>query len=83
MWKVEGVYVISSLINLCSAFPPPQHLKRTGWVNHGVRDPETVAGHMYRMAMMCFLFGDEKTGSGLTEKPIDRGRFFTPVLFSN
>ena len=36
-----------------------QHLKRTGWVHHSVRDPETVSGHMYRMAMMSFLFGHE------------------------
>ncbi len=26
-----------------------------------VQDPETVAGHMYRMAMMCFLFGGGET----------------------
>ena len=23
---------------------------------NAVQNPETVAGHMYRMAMMCFLF---------------------------
>ena len=47
-----------------------QHLKRTGWVNHGVKDPETVAGHMYRMAMMCFLFGTvgEDTTDGIAAK---------------
>ena len=31
-------------------------LKRTGWVRAGVRDPERVAGHMYRMASMALLF---------------------------
>ena len=40
-----------------------QHLKRTGWVDNSVTDPETVAGHMYRMAMMAFLFGSGGVGN--------------------
>ncbi|KAK7084706.1 HD domain-containing protein 2 [Halocaridina rubra] len=36
-----------------------KHIKRTGWVNRNVRDPETVSGHMYRMAIISFLL-DEK-----------------------
>lgn len=38
-----------------------KHLKRTGWVKRGVGEPETVAGHMYRMAIMSFL-SDNRTG---------------------
>ena len=34
-----------------------QHLKRTGWVLRGVKEPESVASHTYRMAMMAFMFG--------------------------
>ena len=30
-------------------------LKRTGWIRSGIRDPETVAGHMFRMAVMALL----------------------------
>ncbi|XP_031775887.1 HD domain-containing protein 2 isoform X2 [Apis florea] len=30
-------------------------MKRTGWVLKNVPDPETIAGHMYRMAMFSFL----------------------------
>ena len=45
-----------------------QHLKRTGWVNHAVTDPETVSGHMYRMAMMAFLAGKEGRQSVSQEK---------------
>ena len=30
-------------------------LKRTGWVRCGVNGPETVAAHMYRMALMGLL----------------------------
>ena len=33
-------------------------LKRTGWVDHEVSLPESVADHMYRMTMMCFALSD-------------------------
>ncbi|OLL23340.1 HD domain-containing protein [Neolecta irregularis DAH-3] len=26
---------------------------RTGWLNHGIPHPESIADHMYRMAMIC------------------------------
>jgi len=29
-----------------------KHLERTGWVKSGIAKPETVASHMYRMAIM-------------------------------
>ncbi|OAD52577.1 HD domain-containing protein 2 [Eufriesea mexicana] len=32
-----------------------KHMKRTGWVRSNIPDPETIAGHMYRMAMLAFL----------------------------
>ncbi len=40
-------------------------LKRTGWVNNGVALPESVADHMYRMAMCSFL---------ITDPAVDRSR---------
>jgi len=40
-------------------------LKRTGWVNNGVALPESVADHMYRMAMCSFL---------ITDPALDRAR---------
>ena len=49
--------------------PLSKHLKRTGWVNHKVSEPETVSGHMYRMAMMSFLFGSKSNPS------VDRDRY--------
>ncbi|BGP12857.1 hypothetical protein JCM10213_000382 [Rhodosporidiobolus nylandii] len=30
--------------------------KRTGWVNQGIDKPESIADHMYRMAMMCLAY---------------------------
>jgi len=36
-----------------------KHLKRTGWVKSGIPEPETVAGHMHRMSVMCaFMIND-------------------------
>lgn len=32
--------------------------KRTGWVRAGVREPESVADHMYRMALVAFVLSD-------------------------
>ena len=34
--------------------------KRTGWVNHKVKEPESIADHMYRMAMMAFVAAEEE-----------------------
>jgi hypothetical protein len=33
-------------------------LKRTGWVNNNVFEPESVADHMYRMSMLTFMLLD-------------------------
>ncbi|PKA55555.1 hypothetical protein AXF42_Ash006757 [Apostasia shenzhenica] len=32
--------------------------KRKGWINHGIKRPESVADHMYRMALMALIAGD-------------------------
>ncbi|KAB7498181.1 HD domain-containing protein 2 [Armadillidium nasatum] len=37
-----------------------KHLKRTGWVKKGINEPETVSGHMYRMAILSFFFGENE-----------------------
>ncbi|GMT09354.1 hypothetical protein PFISCL1PPCAC_651, partial [Pristionchus fissidentatus] len=39
-----------------------KHLKRTGWVKCGVPEPETVAGHMYRMAVLAWSLKGELPG---------------------
>lgn len=36
--------------------------KRTGWVYRGVRSPESVSDHMYRMAIMSFLLPAQQHG---------------------
>ena len=37
-----------------------KHMKRTGWVIRNIPEPETIAGHMYRMAMLSFLVDSEE-----------------------
>ncbi|KAL4559672.1 hypothetical protein LXL04_031815 [Taraxacum kok-saghyz] len=32
--------------------------KRKGWINHGIKGPESIAHHMYRMALMALIAGD-------------------------
>ncbi|KAL3690632.1 hypothetical protein R1sor_004283 [Riccia sorocarpa] len=32
--------------------------KRTGWVNHGLKESESIADHMYRMAIMALIAAD-------------------------
>ncbi|XP_061406588.1 5'-deoxynucleotidase HDDC2 [Lethenteron reissneri] len=36
-----------------------KNVKRTGWIYRRVPDPESVADHMYRMAILAFLIRDE------------------------
>ncbi|OAY72500.1 HD domain-containing protein C4G3.17 [Ananas comosus] len=35
--------------------------KRKGWINHGIKGPESIADHLYRMALMA-LIADELPG---------------------
>ncbi|KAL9687625.1 hypothetical protein QQ045_032030 [Rhodiola kirilowii] len=32
--------------------------KRTGWINNGIKGPESIADHMYRMGLMSLIVGD-------------------------
>ncbi|KAJ9114689.1 hypothetical protein QFC22_005565 [Naganishia vaughanmartiniae] len=43
--------------------------KRSGWIREGVQQPESIADHMYRMAMLCMLIPIQNT-----ERPLDIGR---------
>jgi len=51
--KLKFLLRISSLI----------HLKRTGWVDNKIRDPERVAGHMFRMGVMAAFFEEDEKRS--------------------
>ncbi|CDW55485.1 HD 3 domain containing protein [Trichuris trichiura] len=51
-----------NVLTFCEFLARLKHLPRTGWVNNNVRNPETVAGHMYRMAMLMFCVDTKKEG---------------------
>lgn len=48
-------------------------LPRTGWLQRGVRDVESIAEHSYSVAVLCLLIGDQIEG-------IDRGRLLAIAL---
>ena len=35
-----------------------QTTKRTGWVNHGLKETESISDHMHRMAIMAIIGAD-------------------------
>ncbi|XP_015522467.1 5'-deoxynucleotidase HDDC2 [Neodiprion pinetum] len=37
-----------------------KHVKRTGWILSKITEPETISGHMYRMAMLSFLVDNKE-----------------------
>ncbi|KAI6192004.1 5'-deoxynucleotidase HDDC2 [Aphelenchoides bicaudatus] len=41
------------ILQLLTHLDALKHLKRTGWVHFGVPEPETVACHQYRMAVLA------------------------------
>lgn len=47
--------------------------KRTGWVRSGVEGPESIADHMYRMAVMAMICGGDGNSMG-GGRPVDVAR---------
>lgn len=33
--------------------------KRTGWLNHGIKQPESISDHMYRMSIIAMMIKDD------------------------
>lgn len=48
----------SSAIDFLTLCHSLKTTKRKGWVNHGIKGPESIADHMYRMALMALVAGD-------------------------
>ncbi|KAL6189168.1 hypothetical protein ACLB2K_040558 [Fragaria x ananassa] len=48
----------SSAIDFLSLCHRLKTTKRAGWVKRGVKDPESVADHMYRMGLMALIASD-------------------------
>jgi len=41
-----------------------KNLPRTGWLLRGIKNPESVADHSYRTALLSMLLGDLLKGKG-------------------
>uniref|UniRef100_A0A1I7XHV6 Protein zwilch n=1 Tax=Heterorhabditis bacteriophora TaxID=37862 RepID=A0A1I7XHV6_HETBA len=50
------------VFDLLSALDKLKHLKRTGWVKMEIPEPETVACHMYRMAVLAMALNGQIEG---------------------
>ncbi|KAL2349031.1 hypothetical protein Fmac_003031 [Flemingia macrophylla] len=48
----------SSVIDFLTLCHRLKTTKRKGWVNHGIKGAESIADHMYRMALMALVAGD-------------------------
>ncbi|KZV29345.1 hypothetical protein F511_18496 [Dorcoceras hygrometricum] len=48
----------SSAIDFLTLCHRLKSTKRKGWLNHGIRGPESIADHMYRMALMALIVDD-------------------------
>uniref|UniRef100_A0A0K0DB92 5'-deoxynucleotidase HDDC2 n=1 Tax=Angiostrongylus cantonensis TaxID=6313 RepID=A0A0K0DB92_ANGCA len=64
---------VNGVMELLSALDSLKHLKRTGWIKMGVPEPETVACHMYRMAVLAMSLEGQIEG-------LDVGRTVTMSL---
>ncbi|XP_074656103.1 5'-deoxynucleotidase HDDC2-like [Tubulanus polymorphus] len=52
---------VPKVLDFLSLIGKLKGLKRTGWIRKNVPEPETVASHMYRMAIMTFFLGNDST----------------------
>ncbi|KAJ2416031.1 hypothetical protein H4218_002644 [Coemansia sp. IMI 209128] len=48
----------SSVIDFLSIVERLKRTKRTGWINSGIKAPESIADHMHRMGIMAMLIDD-------------------------
>ncbi|XP_026271998.1 5'-deoxynucleotidase HDDC2 [Frankliniella occidentalis] len=58
---MEGSTSSTKMLDFLFLVGKLKHVKRTGWVLRHVPDPECVAGHMHRMAIITFLLDSSET----------------------
>ncbi|XP_078345979.1 5'-deoxynucleotidase HDDC2-like [Oculina patagonica] len=56
---------MADLLKFMSLVGKLKSTKRTGWVYRGVKSPESVSDHMYRMAIMSFLLSGREEGKSI------------------
>ncbi|XP_052185473.1 uncharacterized protein LOC127797038 isoform X2 [Diospyros lotus] len=53
-----GASSSSSAIDFLTLCHRLKTTKRKGWINHGIKGPESIADHMYQMALMALIAAD-------------------------
>ncbi len=49
-----------TLIGFFNTVGKLKHLRRQGWVERGVQQPESVAGHSFRLALLSMVFAERQ-----------------------
>ncbi|MBX6342026.1 MAG: HD domain-containing protein, partial [Thermomicrobiaceae bacterium] len=50
------------ILDVLAAAGELKHVRRQGWIDRGVVDPESVADHSYRMALLAALLALSRPG---------------------
>jgi 5'-deoxynucleotidase YfbR-like HD superfamily hydrolase len=50
---------MQNIIKLIKEIGKIKNVKRAGWVREGIKNPESVADHSYRVAVMAMIFGKD------------------------
>jgi len=53
---MASVRAISNFILTCGKL---KQLKRQGWLRYNIKNPESVAGHSWRLGILCLIIGSE------------------------
>ncbi|KAJ6902880.1 5'-deoxynucleotidase HDDC2 isoform X2 [Populus alba x Populus x berolinensis] len=56
--SLSGNSSASSAIDFLTLCHRLKTTKRKGWINQGIKGPESIADHMYRMSLMALIVGD-------------------------
>jgi len=49
----------AALLHLLHGIEPLKHLPRSGWVDWEIAEPESVAAHSWRLAVMSWLVAEQ------------------------
>ncbi|CAJ0905374.1 6873_t:CDS:2 [Entrophospora sp. SA101] len=53
--NVSSAFKILDFLHFCEQL---KRTKRTGWVDNGIKDPESISDHMHRMSILALLLDD-------------------------
>ncbi|RIA88744.1 HD domain-containing protein [Glomus cerebriforme] len=57
--KSNSAYNFTKLLEFFHIVENLKKTKRTGWINHNIKNPESISDHMYRMSILALLLNDD------------------------